>query len=97
MPTYEYQCEKCGHRFEAFQSMKDKPLTSCPACSGPVKRLISPGAGLIFKGSGFYITDYKKTGSSPTESGKSKEIQTDKPVPKSTEKKDNKTKDKPSS
>jgi len=60
MPTYEYLCKKCGHEFEAFQSMMEKPLKKCPNCGGIVKRLISSGAGLIFKGSGFYITDYKK-------------------------------------
>ena len=60
MPTYEYECTKCGHVFEAFQSMSDKPLASCPKCKGKVKRLIGPGAGVIFKGSGFYATDYKK-------------------------------------
>jgi len=60
MPTYEYQCQKCGHVFEAFQSITDEPLKECPVCKGPVKRLISSGAGLIFKGSGFYETDYKK-------------------------------------
>jgi len=59
MPTYEYRCKKCGHEFEAFQSMMEKPLKKCPNCGGTVKRLISSGAGLIFKGSGFYITDYK--------------------------------------
>ena len=59
MPTYDYECTKCGHRFEAFQSMSDKPLTKCPECRGKVKRLIGAGAGLIFKGSGFYITDYR--------------------------------------
>ena len=59
MPTYDYECTKCGHRFEAFQSMSDKPLTKCPECGGKVKRLIGAGAGLIFKGSGFYITDYR--------------------------------------
>lgn len=62
MPTYEYKCTKCGHQFEAFQSMSETPVTICPRCSGPVKRLISGGAGLIFKGSGFYITDYKRSG-----------------------------------
>lgn len=60
MPTYEYSCPKCGHHFEAFQSMKDAPLKKCPKCGKTgVKRLIGGGAGLIFKGSGFYITDYK--------------------------------------
>ena len=54
MPTYEYKCLECDHRFEAFQSMKDDPLESCPECEGSVKRLISSGAGLIFKGSGFF-------------------------------------------
>jgi putative FmdB family regulatory protein len=67
MPTYEYVCEKCGHHFEKFQSMADQPLAVCPKelCAqkrwgkGKVKKLISSGAGLIFKGSGFYITDYR--------------------------------------
>ncbi|HWN95361.1 MAG TPA: FmdB family zinc ribbon protein [Methylomirabilota bacterium] len=67
MPTYEYACTKCGHEFEFFQSMKDKPLTVCAKekCKmkkwgkGRVKKLMSQGAGLIFKGSGFYITDYR--------------------------------------
>jgi len=60
MPTYEYQCQKCGHVFEAFQSITDEPLKECPVCKGPVKKLISSGVGLIFKGSGFYETDYKR-------------------------------------
>jgi putative FmdB family regulatory protein len=67
MPTYEYVCSKCDHQFEKVQSMADKPLTVCPRelCGmkkwgkGKVKRAISAGAGLIFKGSGFYITDYR--------------------------------------
>ena len=67
MPTYEYICEKCNHGFEVFQSMKDDPLEICPkeSCArqrwgkGRVKRAIGAGAGLIFKGSGFYITDYR--------------------------------------
>ena len=59
MPTYEYQCEKCSHTFEKFQSMKDAPLKKCPQCKGRVKRLLGTGAGLIFKGSGFYTTDYR--------------------------------------
>jgi putative FmdB family regulatory protein len=64
MPTYEYQCAKCDKTFEIFQSMKDKALTKCPerGCRGRVKRLLGTGAGLIFKGSGFYITDYRSEG-----------------------------------
>jgi putative FmdB family regulatory protein len=59
MPTYDYQCKNCGHHFEEFQSVTEDPLTICPQCSGSLQRLITGGSGLIFKGSGFYITDYK--------------------------------------
>ena len=59
MPTYEYECLKCGHRFELFQSIKDPPRKRCPKCRGKVRRLVGTGAGMIFKGSGFYITDYR--------------------------------------
>jgi len=67
MPTYEYHCEKCGQNFDAFQSMRDEPYKECPKelCRlpewghGKVKRLLGTGAGLIFKGSGFYTTDYR--------------------------------------
>ncbi len=59
MPTYEYECEKCGHRFELFQSMSDPPKRRCPKCKGKVRRLLGTGAGMIFKGSGFYVTDYR--------------------------------------
>ncbi|MCB1061780.1 MAG: zinc ribbon domain-containing protein [Verrucomicrobiae bacterium] len=61
MPTYEYKCDKCGHQFDVFQSMKDDRLTDCPqeGCEGPIRRLIGTGAGIIFKGSGFYQTDYR--------------------------------------
>ena len=70
MPTYEYQCEKCKKSFEMFQSMKDAPVKTCPEklCrqktwgKGQVKRQVGTGAGLIFKGSGFYITDYRSEG-----------------------------------
>jgi len=70
MPTYDYECEKCGKSFEAFQSMKDKPFETCQQTTcgmpewgeGKVRRLIGTGAGLIFKGSGFYITDYRSEG-----------------------------------
>jgi len=60
MPTYDYLCEACGHRTEIFQAMSDKPKRSCPECkSRKFKRLIGSGAGVIFKGSGFYETDYR--------------------------------------
>lgn len=61
MPTYEYQCTKCHHTYEAFQKITDKHLEKCPKCGQKVKRLISSGSGIIFKGSGFYATDYKKS------------------------------------
>ena len=64
MPTYEYECLKCGVDFEAFQKMSDAALKECPKCKGKVKRLIGSGAGLIFKGSGFYATDYKNKSTS---------------------------------
>ena len=83
MPTYEYQCEKCNQTFETFQSMKDEAFVVCPEklCrletwgQGKVKRMIGIGAGLIFKGSGFYTTDYRSTNykeSAKKESGSSK-------------------------
>ncbi len=84
MPTYEYSCSKCGKTFEIFQSMKDAALKSCPEAQcqmtpwghGPVKRLLGTGAGIIFKGSGFYITDYRSDGykqAAKKESGGAKE------------------------
>jgi putative FmdB family regulatory protein len=85
MPTYEYVCTKCGHHFEQFQSMRDEPLKKCPKCKKQgLKRLVGGGAGLIFKGSGFYITDYKK--STPPASEKpapSKETKSSTSTPKS--------------
>lgn len=66
MPTYDYECTKCGHTFEAFQQMSDKPLTKCPKCDKKLRRLIGSGAGIIFKGSGFYATDYKKKSNPPS-------------------------------
>ncbi len=82
MPTYEYECSSCGHTFEAFQSMSDAPLSSCPECGKAVKRLILGGTGVIFKGSGFYVNDSRKASSgsgrssaasSPSKEGSSKE------------------------
>jgi putative FmdB family regulatory protein len=70
MPTYEYVCPKCRHAFEAFQSMNAAPLTQCPKCKKRgLKRLIGGGAGLIFKGTGFYITDYKNKAVPPKAGG----------------------------
>ncbi len=59
MPTYEYECKKCGHTFEEFQSITEPPIRRCPKCKGKVRRLIGTGAGIIFKGEGFYATDYR--------------------------------------
>jgi len=59
MPTYEYKCTTCHYCFEKIQGMNDEPLSKCPKCGAKVKRLIGAGSGLIFKGSGFYCTDYK--------------------------------------
>ncbi|MDP2653518.1 MAG: zinc ribbon domain-containing protein [Candidatus Omnitrophota bacterium] len=72
MPTYQYECEACGHGFEILQSMTDKKLQKCPECGKKTLiRLIGTGGGIIFKGSGFYETDYKKKSAPPkTESGK---------------------------
>ena len=87
MPHYDYQCEQCGHVFEIFQNITEDPLKECPKCKGPIKRLLSTGAGLIFKGSGFYITDYKynknkasteSTGEDKKPEGDSKTNKTDK-------------------
>ena len=73
MPNYDYECLSCGHRFEAFQNMSAVHLKECPKCKQhKVKRLIGSGAGLIFKGKGFYATDYKKT-PSPDSCPKAKE------------------------
>jgi putative FmdB family regulatory protein len=79
MPTYDYQCQACGHSWELFQSMNDNPVKSCPKCKKrKAKRLLGVGAGLIFKGTGFYETDYKnksggekKEGSSDSDSSSS--------------------------
>jgi len=66
MPTYDYECSHCGHTFEAFQKITDKALDKCPKCKKSVRRLIGSGSGIIFKGSGFYATDYRKKSKSET-------------------------------
>jgi putative FmdB family regulatory protein len=81
MPTYEYACPKCGHQFEQFQSMRDEPLKKCPKCGkAGLKRLVGSGAGLIFKGSGFYITDYKNKSGGKPEGGEGKPSETKSPA-----------------
>jgi putative FmdB family regulatory protein len=87
MPTYEYECEKCGHRFEVFHSMSEEPRKRCPKCRGKLRRLIGTGAGMIFKGSGFYVTDYRSDSykqQKNKESGDSAPVK-DQPKPKSGE------------
>lgn len=72
MPTYEYRCRACGHAFEAFQKISEAPIDTCPECEAvDVERLISAGGGLVFKGSGFYATDYRKDGPKKSDSGAS--------------------------
>ena len=93
MPTYDYQCERCGHTFDEFQSITAKPLRKCPECGKlSLKRLIGTGAGIIFKGSGFYQTDYRsesyKKGAQSESSGTSSKS--------SEKKKDTKTENKSS-
>jgi len=78
LPTYDYKCLKCDKRFEFFQSMKDEPLENCPDCNGELKRLIGSGAGAIFKGTGFYHTDYKNSAKSSDAKGSEKTKTTEK-------------------
>lgn len=72
MPTYDYRCNECGYTFEYFQKMTDEPLKECPECNGSVKRLLGTGLRPIFKGSGFYETDYKSNGNGSTKNSVSK-------------------------
>lgn len=78
MPTYEYLCPD-GHVFEKFQKMSDRPRAKCPVCGKPSSRKISGGAGLVFRGTGFYITDYGKDGKGPRREGKDKAERAEKP------------------
>ena len=68
MPTYGYRCKSCGHQFEVFQRMSDDPVQTCPKCQGEVTRILYP-TGVVFKGSGYYSTDYKGSGSSASANG----------------------------
>jgi putative FmdB family regulatory protein len=90
MPTYEYECGKCGKVFEAFQSMTEPPLDVCQLCGakGAVSRRIGAGAGLIFKGSGFYVTDYKRAGTAGTESPAAKKNESKSETTKTKDKKE---------
>ena len=72
MPLYEYQCKKCGHRFEKIQKFSDKPVKKCPECDGAVEQTISAPA-VQFKGSGWYVTDYAKKSSTPSSDSGSKD------------------------
>lgn len=101
MPTYEYKCPKCGHVYESFQNMSDKTLAKCPKCGTRGRRVISGGGGVVFKGSGFYETDYKRAGEKKTDEGPKpdKPEKTDKPdttaKPDKTEKPAEKSSEKP--
>ena len=97
MPTYEYECGRCGYQFDRFQSITAAPLKTCPKCRGRVHRMLTTGSGIIFKGSGFYETDYKHQHASvetpPAESKgadalKSESASADKPKAKSKKKED---------
>jgi putative FmdB family regulatory protein len=68
VPTYGYRCTKCGHQFEVFQRMSDEPIQTCPNCGGKVTKMLYP-SGVVFKGSGYYTTDYKGSGSSGSSNG----------------------------
>ena len=84
MPTYDYKCSNCNHTFEYFQPMSAAPLTECPECKGNLKRIIGTGSGPIFKGSGFYQTDYKGKSQQSKKSNEreNKPISTDKKTDK---------------
>ena len=77
MPTYEYKCTACGHQFDAQQKFSDDPLQVCPKCQGKLRKVFHP-AGVIFKGSGFYTTDYKGSGKGSSENGSGGEGKADK-------------------
>ena len=88
MPTYDYKCSNCNHTFEYFQPMSAAPLTECPECKGNLKRIIGTGSGPIFKGSGFYQTDYKgkSENSKKSNESESKPISSEKKINKNDKK-----------
>lgn len=90
MPTYDYKCSECKHTFEYFQSMTSEPLSKCPQCGGNLKRIIGTGSGPIFKGSGFYQTDYKSKPNKSKDSTKTDNtlVSTDKKAKKEDKKKE---------
>ena len=87
MPTYEYECQNCGNCFELFQNMSEEPIKKCPKCQGNVKRLIGTGSGIIYKGAGFYTTEYRSESYKKGEKAE-KEHKEGKKEKKATKKKD---------
>ncbi|GHV19359.1 hypothetical protein AGMMS49959_04060 [Planctomycetales bacterium] len=89
MPTYDYECDACGEKFELFQAITAAPVKKCPHCGKPkARRLIGAGAGIIFKGGGFYETDYKRAGGKKDDASAAPATATDKATPEKTEKKE---------
>lgn len=76
MPTYEYECKKCDKIFEVFQSIKAEKLKTCPECGSEIKRLLGTGSGLVFKGTGWYVTDFKNKGGGKSDPSKTTSIPT---------------------
>ena len=89
MPIYEYECRRCGHRFELIQKFSDKPRQRCPQCSGKVDRLISPPA-IRFKGTGWYVTDYADKGKGKRDESDGSQAESKKPDEKTETKKEKK-------
>jgi len=82
MPTYEYECIDCNYLFDEFQRISDPPITICPSCNGRTKRIISGGTGFLFKGSGFYITDYRNKNYKASVAKENEPVSTPKSEPK---------------
>jgi putative FmdB family regulatory protein len=86
MPTYEYLCQSCGHRFETWQKMSDEPLKECPECGKEIRRVLFP-AGIVFKGSGFYVTDHGNSSHTLSSNGEGKKSESNASSEKSGESK----------